>query len=60
MQRDLVIKWQSAHPPEKVWKFLTDPALINQWLMKNDFQPIGHKFLSVKDSDGNVLSFHQA
>ncbi len=45
MQRDLVIKWFFPHSPEKVWECLTDPALVNQWLMKNDFMPIvGHKF----------------
>jgi uncharacterized protein YndB with AHSA1/START domain len=45
MQRDLVIKWFFPHPPEKVWECLTDPELVNQWLMKNDFRPeVGHKF----------------
>jgi uncharacterized protein YndB with AHSA1/START domain len=45
MQRDLIIKWRFAHPPEKVWECLTDPSLIGQWLMKNDFKPVvGHKF----------------
>ena len=28
------------HPPERVWEFLTKPELMEQWLMKNDFQPI--------------------
>ncbi len=45
MQRDLVIKWHFPHPPEKVWECLTNPAMISQWLMKNDFKPVvGHKF----------------
>lgn len=45
MQRDLLIKWHFPHPPEKVWECLTDPELISQWLMKNDFKPVvGHKF----------------
>ena len=45
MQRDLVIKWYFPHPPENVWECLTTPELVNQWLMKNDFQPIvGHDF----------------
>lgn len=31
--------------PEVVWEYLTRPELIEQWLMKNDFQPIvGHDF----------------
>jgi uncharacterized protein YndB with AHSA1/START domain len=33
------------HPPEKVWRALTQPALIAQWLMQNDFKPeVGHRF----------------
>lgn len=45
MRHDIIIKWNFPHPPEKVWKFLTDPELLGQWLMKNDFKPVvGHKF----------------
>lgn len=33
------------HPPEIVWEYLTNAELMEQWLMKNDFQPIiGHDF----------------
>ena len=33
------------HPPEKVWRALTQSALIEEWLMKNDFEPVvGRKF----------------
>jgi uncharacterized protein YndB with AHSA1/START domain len=42
-----VIKHQFffTHPPEKVWEYLTKPELMEQWLMKNDFQPIvGYDF----------------
>ena len=28
------------HPAETVWEYLTKPELMEQWLMKNDFQPI--------------------
>ncbi|HEY6732591.1 MAG TPA: SRPBCC domain-containing protein, partial [Roseiarcus sp.] len=27
------------HPPEKVWRALTEAHLIEQWLMTNDFEP---------------------
>ena len=27
-------------PHESVWEYLTKPKLMEQWLMKNDFQPI--------------------
>ncbi len=33
------------HPPAAVWRALTDPALLAQWLMPNDFEArIGHHF----------------
>jgi uncharacterized protein YndB with AHSA1/START domain len=41
----LVIDREMAHPPEKVWRALTQGRLIEQWLMTNDFQPVvGHRF----------------
>ena len=33
------------HPPDRVWRALTDPVAIAQWLMPNDFEPrVGHRF----------------
>ena len=33
------------HPPEKIWRALTQPHLMEEWLMKTDFKPeIGHHF----------------
>jgi uncharacterized protein YndB with AHSA1/START domain len=44
-KRSLVIEREMPHPPEKIWRALTQGALIEEWLMKNDFQPVvGHKF----------------
>jgi uncharacterized protein YndB with AHSA1/START domain len=41
----LVIEKEMPHPPEKIWRALTQAALIDQWLMSNNFQPVvGHKF----------------
>jgi uncharacterized protein YndB with AHSA1/START domain len=43
--RTLVIERELSHPPEKIWRALTRGALIKEWLMDNDFQPVvGHKF----------------
>ena len=43
--RTVVIERDIAHPPEKIWRALTEPHLIAEWLMKNDFRPdIGHRF----------------
>ena len=41
----LVVEREMPHPPEKIWRALTQGPLIEEWLMKNDFQPVvGHKF----------------
>ena len=43
--RTVVVEREIAYPPEKIWRALTEPHLIEDWLMKNDFQPIAdHKF----------------
>jgi uncharacterized protein YndB with AHSA1/START domain len=35
----LVVERELPHPPEKVWRALTESALIADWLMPNDFAP---------------------
>jgi len=43
--RSVVVEKEFAHPPEKVWRALTEGDLIKQWLMENDFQPVvGRRF----------------
>ena len=43
--RSVVIERDIPHAPEKIWRALTEPHLIEEWLMKNDFTPlVGHKF----------------
>lgn len=43
--RSVVVEREFPHPPEKLWRALTQPHLIAEWLMKNDFKPIvGHRF----------------
>ena len=43
--RSLVVEREMPHPPEKIWRALTQGPLIEEWLMKNDFQPVaGHRF----------------
>ena len=43
--RSIVIEREMPHPPEKVWRALTQGPLIAEWLMQNDFQPVvGHSF----------------
>jgi uncharacterized protein YndB with AHSA1/START domain len=41
----VVVEREVPFPPEKVWRALTQPELIEKWLMKNDFKPVvGHAF----------------
>jgi uncharacterized protein YndB with AHSA1/START domain len=43
--RSVVVEREVAFPPEKIWRALTQPHLIEEWLMKNDFEPVvGHRF----------------
>lgn len=43
--RTVVIERVFPHPPEKVWRALTEKPLIAQWLIKSDFEAVvGRKF----------------
>jgi uncharacterized protein YndB with AHSA1/START domain len=43
--RSVVLEREVAYPPEKIWRALTQPHLIEAWLMKNDFEPVvDHRF----------------
>jgi uncharacterized protein YndB with AHSA1/START domain len=43
--RSIVVERTMPHPPETIWRALTNAALIADWLMANDFQPVlGHRF----------------
>src|SRR5581483_12484346 len=49
--RSVVVEREIPHPPEKLWRALTQPHLIAEWLMQNDFAPaIGHKCRFTADS----------
>ena len=41
----VVVEREVPFPPEKVWRALTQPHLIQEWLMENDFAPVvDHRF----------------
>ena len=43
--RTLVVERVFPHPPEKLWRALTESPLLAQWMMNNDFEPVvGRKF----------------
>lgn len=53
--RSVVVERELAHPPEKLWRALTQPHLMEAWLMKNDFAPtVGHRF-NLRGEWGGVL-----
>ncbi len=53
--RTVAVERDFPHPPEKLWRALTQPHLIEEWLMKNDFKPVvGHSF-NLRGDWGGVL-----
>ena len=53
--RSVVIEREFAFPPDRLWRALTQPYLMEVWLMKNDFAPvIGHRF-NLRGDWGGVL-----
>ena len=41
----VVVEREIPFPPEKIWRALTQPHLIEEWLMKNDFKlVVDHRF----------------
>jgi uncharacterized protein YndB with AHSA1/START domain len=52
--RSVVMEKEMPHPPEKVWRALTETSLLDDWLMKNDFRlVVGHKFALRTQPVGN-------
>jgi uncharacterized protein YndB with AHSA1/START domain len=63
--RTVVVERELPHPPAKVWRALSQPHLLAEWLMRNDFDPIvGRAFTLRTDPvggwngviDGKVLA----
>lgn len=53
--RSVIVERDIPHPPEKLWRALTQPHLIEEWLMRNDFMPVvGHRF-NLRGEWGGVL-----
>jgi uncharacterized protein YndB with AHSA1/START domain len=53
--RSVVVEREIPYPPEKLWRALTQPHLIKEWLMKSDFKPlVGHRF-NLRGDWGGVL-----
>jgi uncharacterized protein YndB with AHSA1/START domain len=53
--KTVTVERDFPHPPERVWRALTQPHLMEEWLMKNDFLPtVGHRF-NLRGDWGGVL-----
>jgi uncharacterized protein YndB with AHSA1/START domain len=53
--RSVVVERDFPHPAKKIWRALTQPHLIEEWLMKNNFKPaVGHHF-NLRGEWGGVL-----
>ena len=50
----VVVERKLPFPPEKLWRALTQPHLIAEWLMQNDFAPVvGRQFSLRMDPQPN-------
>ena len=48
--RTVTIERDMPHPLDKVWRALTEGSLLEQWLMRNDFEPVvDHTFKFTAD-----------
>jgi len=51
----VVVERDFPFPPDKLWRALTQPHLIEAWLMKSDFAPaVGHRF-TLRGDWGGVM-----
>ena len=50
----VVVEREMAFPPEKIWRALTQPHLIEAWLMKSDFEPVASRAFSFRADWGSV------
>jgi uncharacterized protein YndB with AHSA1/START domain len=50
----VVVEREVAYPPEKIWRALTQPHLIEEWLMKNDFKPVADHRFNLRGDWGTV------
>lgn len=52
--RSVVVEREFPFPPEKLWRALTQPHLIAEWLMQNDFQPVPDHRFTLRGDWGSV------
>ncbi|WP_024513903.1 SRPBCC domain-containing protein [Bradyrhizobium sp. Tv2a-2] len=52
--RSVIVEREMPFPPEKIWRALTQPHLIEEWLMKSDFKPVVNHQFSFRADWGSV------
>ncbi len=52
--RAVIVEREIPFPPEKIWRALTQPHLIQEWLMSNDFAPVVDRRFSLRADWGSV------
>jgi uncharacterized protein YndB with AHSA1/START domain len=53
--RAVVVEREVPFTPERIWRALTQPHLIEEWLMKNNFKPVvDHRFNLRKNPQPDV------
>ena len=52
--RSVVVERELAFPPDAIWRALTQPHLIEEWLMKTDFTPVVGRGFTLRGDWGAV------
>ena len=52
--RSVIVEREVPYPPEKIWRALTQPHLIEEWLMKSDFEPTVDRRFAFRADWGSV------
>lgn len=52
--RTVTIEREIGYPPEKIWRALTMPHLLQEWLMKTDFAPEPDREFQFRGDWGSV------
>ncbi len=52
--RSVVVEREIPYPRERIWRALTQPHLMQEWLMKNDFKPVVGEGFTLRGDWGSV------
>ena len=52
--RTVIVERDFAFPPERIWRALTQPHLLQEWLMQSDFVPQADHVFTFRGDWGSV------